>query len=155
MKPEWYGKNYGETYFGIARTNGKFFVEEYEPNKPIPINIVLPQPLHDNIAARMKPTVFYPQNTIKFEWKASWSYYGFHFLTIFYKEIPVQFIKIATAEIVLQYLNEYLEIDETEILRRQVNFLQMKLHNMELSLKEANTKCLTLEKVNKDILQSL
>ncbi len=155
MNPEWYGKNYGDTHFGIAKKGVKYFTKEYEHNGEVPSDIVLPQPLHDNIADRMKPSFYYPKNTIKFEWKASWVYYDFHFLTIYYKEVPVQFIKHATADVVLQYINEYLVIEEIEILRRQVSFLQSKVHNVELSLKEAKTKLLTLEKINKDLLSSI
>ncbi|UPK70963.1 hypothetical protein [Chitinophaga filiformis] len=155
MHPEWYGKNYGSTHFGIARKNKTFYVREYNPDETIPGDIILPQPLHDNIADRMKPSVFYPKNTIKFEWKASWGYYEFHYLTIYYKEIPVQFINIATPEIVLQYLLEYVEIDEIEVLRRQVMFLQNKLHKTEVSLTEYKTKFQTVDKLHKELLNSL
>lgn len=155
MHPEWYGKNYGDTHFGIAKNGSSFFIKEYDPNNKIPSDIILPQPLHDNIADRMNPSFFYPRNTIKFEWKASWNYYEFHFLTIYYKEIPVQFIKHATAEVVLQYINEYFEIEEIEILRRQVYFLQSKVYNIESSLKEAKTKIVTLEKINKELLATM
>lgn len=140
---------------GIRLQNRIYSVIEYKDRDNIPKNVLIPYPAHHNIIDLILPEVYYFNPELRFEWKASWSYYDLPVLSIYYQDIIVQRVSNASAEIVVLFLNEYKNIDLATIRERQVQTLWKENEKLKYNLETQKTEIEVLTKINMEVLAKI
>lgn len=129
---------------GITKINGIFETLEYESYDDEPPEIVLKHPPHNSNIYLIEPVIYNLTDDIDFSWCETWVYKDPPFLYIRYKinsydddKTIVEYLRNATIENVVLKLNEYVDMNVEDLLKKRIKYLEKSIDKEE---KEANKK---------------